>query len=175
MFTYKFAILANLATNKEGIVRVKKSFNKPSCVFERIQERLVCLFVSKVSLKNSKRRVLGQAHPGSKQPPQIRSKSTQNQSNPSFCFLQHNSNFSPISQRPFQHTKFTLTPNTTFSPLPTCSISTQTFSNFLFLLKLTGKKVIFFNLFAFLSPFSSIPFHLLKFSGNLLQQFSILF
>ena len=43
---YKFAIiLANLATNKEGIVRVKKSFNKPSCVFERIQERFVCLFV----------------------------------------------------------------------------------------------------------------------------------
>ena len=40
---YKFAIiLANLATNKEGIVRAKKSFNKPSCVFERIQERLVC-------------------------------------------------------------------------------------------------------------------------------------
>ena len=40
---YKFAIiLANLATNKEGIVRVKKSFNKPSCVFERIQERFVC-------------------------------------------------------------------------------------------------------------------------------------
>ena len=27
---------------KEGIVRVKKSFHKPSCVFERIQGSLVC-------------------------------------------------------------------------------------------------------------------------------------
>ena len=62
------------------------------------------------------------------------------------------------------------------SPLfSTCSISTQPSPTLPFLLKLTGKDVIFFNPFAFLSPFSSIPFHLLQLGGNIFQHFPILF
>ena len=54
------------------------------------------------------------------------------------------------------------TPHSTQTP-------TQPSPTLPFLLKLTGKAIIFFNLFAFLSPFSSIPFLQCSLGSNFLN------